>query len=383
VSGPFVTLDAATTKRLDEIRGSAPRRAPNVRVLAAFAQNTGCGLAMLGFAAEVDFDRLLDGTRFKAPFGQSPFAIARGRKFEERLRADDYAALRELLSELPGFPASGARVENLRTRDPISHRAELTRAQLARIVTGHPDAPHLLDGAVLETHIGGRLAYFEADALAARAAALHVAEIKSFARVDGRVDPDKLGAAIDQVAIYSLLSREAIARLGGDPDKFVSNEALLVTALNTGLRPVLSRKDISRQVARARQLLAAVPRAEDVAALVPASLSFAPVADKAAEEPKRLHALQVLAGAVGTHYTPDCLSSCGNARFCRERTFRSGSPCLLGTATARLIPGVDTLGRAEELTRGADPTTAAEENAAALLKRAGRLYDSEAIWPSE
>src|SRR5262245_33944429 len=91
----------STTKQLDqrleEIRGGAPRRSPTVRVLAAHAQHTDCHLAALGFAAGVDFDRLLEGTRFKAPFGQSPFALFRGLAFEKRLRDNDYAALRELL----------------------------------------------------------------------------------------------------------------------------------------------------------------------------------------------------------------------------------------------------------------------------------------------
>jgi hypothetical protein len=373
---PALALPA--TAHLERIRGGAPPRSPTVRALAAYARHTDCPLATLGFVAGVDFDRLLRGTHYQAPFGQSPFAIARGRKFEERLRADGYAALLALLGERAGFPASGARVENLRTHSPMPERAEQTLRQLGRIVAGGPDAPHLLDGAVLTAQVGGKPAHFEADALAARAAALHVAEVKSFPRVDGRVDPDKLGQALDQVAIYILLCREAVARLGGDPEKLVSDEALLVTTLNTGLRPVLSRKEASRQVARARQLLAAVPRAEDVAASVPAGLSFGPVADKTAEEGRRLVALHVLADTVGTQYRPDCLNSCGNARFCRERTFRAGSPCLTGTATARLIPGVATLGRAEELTQGAAPT-AGEAHAAALLERAGRLIDSEAI----
>src|SRR5207249_2710689 len=65
-------------QRLAAIRGVAPRRSPNVRVLAGYAQHTNCNLATLGFAAGVNFDRLLVKTRFQMPFGQSPFAIGRG-----------------------------------------------------------------------------------------------------------------------------------------------------------------------------------------------------------------------------------------------------------------------------------------------------------------
>jgi hypothetical protein len=49
-----------------------------------------------------------------------------------------------------------------------------------------------------------------------------------------------------------------------------------------------------------------------------------------------------------------------------------------GTAALRLLPEIQTLDRAEELTHGAAPTTA-EAPAAALLERAGRLYDQAAI----
>jgi hypothetical protein len=353
-----------------------------VRTLAAYAGRSSCRLATLGFSAGVDFDRLLDGTAYKMPFGLSPFAIARGLKFERALRADDYALTRSLLAELPGFPGDGTRFVNLRDGYPrdasaLPARAADTLGHLRLIVEGNPAAPHLLDGAVLSASIGGRVAYFEADALAARAAAtLHVAEVKSFALVDGRIDPDKLGAALDQVAVYVLLCREAIDRLGGDPELLVSDEALLVTALNVGLRPVLSRKSAAGPVARARRLLAAVPAVEDVIAAAPAGASFGPIADKKAEEGRRLAALHVLADDVGTDYRPECLSGCGNARFCRERAFRAGSPCVSGTAAERLMPGVATLGRADELTRGADPASG-EAAAASLLARAGRLYDAE------
>src|SRR5262245_57370664 len=91
------TTSGHLARRLEALRGSAPRRSSSVRVLAAFAQHGDCNLAALGFAAGVDFDRLLVGTRFQAFFGQSPFAIGRGLAFEELLRRDDYAAARRLL----------------------------------------------------------------------------------------------------------------------------------------------------------------------------------------------------------------------------------------------------------------------------------------------
>jgi hypothetical protein len=354
-----------------------------VRVLAAYAQNTDCALAGLAFAARVNLDRVLLGTRFQAPFGQSPFAFQRGLAFEKSLRSNDYEPTLGLLRAELKDPLAAPRIENLRSKHPGTREGMLlrsrdTEALLDLIVKGRPAAPHLIDGAALRGSVGGLEAFFEADALAARAGGeIRVAEVKSFPKVDERVDADKLGAALDQVAIYILLTREVIARLGGDPLRWVSDLALLITPRNVGMQPTLSVKGVGPRIARAEKLLASVPRVEDVVASVPDGLSFGPVADTKAEEPRRLAALHVLADRVGTAYRPGCLATCGNARFCRERAFCSGSPSLLGTSTTRVLPGIVSLDRAEELTRGVAPG-AAEAHAAALLATAGRLYDAAA-----
>ena len=376
-----MTTSPQLEQRLAEIRGSDQRRSPTVRVLAAYSQNTDCKLATLGFAAGVNFDHLLDGTDFQAPFGQSPFAFSRGLAFEKRLRDNDYAATFDLLRALPGFPRTGGRWINLREAHPrepdrMSLRARDTEALLGRILRGDPTAPHLIDGAVLPALIGGVLAHFEADNVAALTGQqIHVAEVKSFPKVDDRVDADKFGAALDQVAIYIHLLRAVVLRLGGDPERFVSDRALLITPRNVGMTPTLSQQRVANRISRVGKLLDSIPRAADVAASVPADLSFGPVIDRTADEARRLDVLHDVADRVGTCYTENCLSSCGNARFCRERAFRDGSPTVAGRVTLRLLPGVPTLGRAEELSHGA-ASAAEEAPAAALLARAGRLYDA-------
>ena len=364
-----------------KICGGASRRSATVRVLATYSQHTDCNLATLGFSAGVDFDRLLTGTRLQAPFGQSPFAFRRGFAFEKFLRADNYAATAEVLREEMRYPSSGIRVVNLREPYPATAasmplRARDTREILERIIRGDRSAPDLVDGAVLSATIGGRSAFFEADALAARAGVqMRVAEVKSFPKVDGRVDPEKLGAALDQVAIYILLTREEVLHLGGVPDRLVSDLALLITPLNVGMVPTLSIQRVANRIARIEKLLRSVPRVEDVAAAVPAGLSFGPIADRTADENRRLDTLHELADRVGTAYKPTCLTTCGNALFCRERAFRQGLPCVAGTGAVRLLAGVPSLDRADELTRGALPAPG-EEPTADHLARAGRLYDT-------
>jgi hypothetical protein len=377
-------LPAAVERRLEEIRGAAPRRSPTVRALAAYAQHTDCALATVAFAAGVNLDQLLKGTRLRPPFGQSPFAFQRGRMFEDRLRAGNYAPALALLREALKDPLPAPRIENLRDRHPKTREGMLlrlrdTRALLGLMVKGDPGAPHLIDGAVLRASVGGVEAYYEADALAAcTGGQVYAGEIKSFPKVDDRVDADKLGAALDQAAFYILLTREEVDRLGGDGARLVSEVALLITPKNVGMQPTLSLKAVGPRIARAGKLLAGVPAVEDVVASVPAGLSFGPVADPGAEERRRLDALAGLADRIGTAYKPECLASCGNARFCRERAFCSGLPRLLGLGVERVMPGVATLGRAAELSRGAAVNAAEEKPAAELLARAGRLYDAEA-----
>jgi hypothetical protein len=374
--------------RLRKIRGVEPRRSPNVRTLAAFSQNTDCRLATLGFAAGVDFDRLLKGTRFQPAFGQSPFAFARGLAFEKMLRDADYALTLGLLRGPLGLPATGARVVNLRDGFPagpgrMPARVKATAGLIRQVILGEPAAPHLIDGAVIRGVVGGLDAYFEADALAARAAGggLRVAEVKSFPKVDDRVDPEQLGAALDQSALYVMLTRDAVGALGGDPERVVSDRVLLITPRNVGLTPTLSEQRVTARVARMRRVFAAVPRAEDVAAMTPTDITFGLVADETADESARLGTMHDIADRVGTAYTPGCLATCGNARFCRARAVATGSPCVSGTAAVRLLPEVLTLGRAESLTRGAAPTTA-EAPVATLLERAGRLIDETAPAPT-
>src|SRR5438874_10367946 len=103
---------------LEDVRGSAPKRAPNVRVLAGFSAHADCALAALGFAAGVDFDRLLTGTPYEAPFGMSPFAFARGTAFERALSEDGYGPVLALLRERMGFDVTDAKVVNLRAAYP-------------------------------------------------------------------------------------------------------------------------------------------------------------------------------------------------------------------------------------------------------------------------
>jgi hypothetical protein len=366
--------------RLEAIAGNAPRRSPTVKVLASFAGHADCRLASVGMAARIDFDQLLAGTAFAVPFGQSPFAFARGTAFERSLSRNGYGPVLALLRERLGFEIQDARVVNLRAayapnKEGMRLRAHETRNLLREIVRRLPTAPNLIDGAVLEAEIGGVRAHFEADSLATRrGGVIYTGEVKSFPVVDGRADPEKLGAALDQASIYTLLNMRTVEAVGGDRT-IVSPEALIITPRNVGLSPTLSIVNIASRVSRAEQLLAHAPNIRELAESVPRGLSFEAVAPSASDSDRRIDALHELADGVGTNYVHSCLSDCGLARFCRARAFAAGRPGLAGPQAVRMLPGVRSLGRAVELGAGAPPLPE-ERPVAELLHRAARHYDS-------
>ncbi len=365
---------------LAAVRGSAPKASPNVRRLAAFANVHSCPTAALAFAAGVDSNRVLTGTRVEMAFGQSPFAIGRGVAFENLLRQHGHAELRRVLTGGLGVDFALAPVENLRqgfqpNRTGLTVRASVTKNHMKEIVTG-PSRPIILDGAVLRADVGGVTAFFEADEMAIGVGGeILVGENKSWPVVDGRpTDDDALGSALDQAATYVLLGRRTLAEAGVDPDR-VSGDVVIVTPRNTGLSPVLHRQNVDGRIRRVERLLAAVPAVSDIAASLPAGISFGAAADTSAADDARLEAFADITDRVGSAYEPgSCLTSCGFAWACRECAFGAGDPAVAGGSVARALPGVATLGRVDELGRGAPPS-AAEVAAAGPIARAGRLYD--------
>lgn len=371
---------AATTSALDVVRGAAPMSRPNVRRLAAFANVHTCPTAAVAFAAGVDTNRTFSGSRLQMPFGQSPFAIGRGVAFENLLRQHGHAELRKVLTEGLGVDFSVAGVENLRqgyqpNRTGLAMRASVTKTRLKDIVAG-PTEPIVLDGAVLRAEIGGFTAFFEADEMAIGVGGqILVGENKSWPIVDGRpTDEDALGSALDQAATYSLLGRRALDDAGVDPG-LVSGDVVIITPRNTGLSPVLYRQNVESRIRRIERLLAAVPDVVEIAADIPAGLTFDGVAATTVSDDDRLAAFADIVEQLGSAYEPgSCLTSCGFAWACRECAFANGDPAIAGGPIARSLPGVASLGRVAELGHGA-PASRAEAPAAGAIARAGRLYE--------
>ncbi len=372
--------DPAAANALARVRGRAPEIRANVRRLAAFASVHSCPTAAVAFAARVDTNRVLAGTRMEMPFGQSPFAIGRGVAFEALLRRHGHAELRRVLTAGLDTDFTFAAIENLREGYPpnragLRMRATVTRTRMAEIA-GSPADPVVLDGAVLEADIGGLPAFFEADEMAIGVGGqIIVGENKSWPVVDGKpTDEDALGAALDQAATYVLLGRRTLGQAGVDP-ACMSDSVVLVTPRNTGLAPSLYRQDVASRIRRIERLLSAVPDVQETAAATPASVTFDAVADQTLPESARLEEFGEVTAVLGRVYAPaSCLTSCGFAWACRQRLFADADPGLVGGQVARALPGIASLSRVAELGQGA-PASPVEAPAAVPLARAGRLYD--------
>lgn len=373
----------AIEESLDDLAGAATRLGWSVRGLSKWADNTRCGTAAAAFAGRVDLDRLMSGTGFEVEYGQSPFMIMRGKLVESKVRENGYAELIPILRETLGFEVAEVAALNLKQGYPpntkgFEQRAIATRHALSAILRGASDAPNILEGAVLEAELGPYTARFEADAIGARfGPVLHGLEVKSWPLVDGRADdPGKASEAVRQLGFYLLLLRRTVEDLRADPEA-VSPTGLLVTPKNVGLTLVGSVRQLEREIKVAETTLDRLPDSSDYVG-IGSHEGFGPASPKGGLGPDdRLQHLEALTDRFGTHYQASCLSSCGMAKFCREKLHDAGDPAVCGAATVRFLPGVRSLDRAADLAAGAPPTTdETTTGAAQILAEAGSLYRS-------
>jgi hypothetical protein len=377
--------------KLDGVRGAAtPTRRPNVRSLATHAQLSKCGLASLTFGLGVNGDRLLEGLKtssLQMPYGQSPFAMARGQMFENYLVRQDGQVLVAALQRDMGFSLPSPRIVDLRKNHPRNYlglqiRANKTKQLVLDIIEKRAGAPHLIVGAVFEAPIVGIPSFLEADAVAARDSSnphIYTGEIKSFPKVDGRVDSQQLGKATDQAAVYQLLLQTTVEEVGGDPS-VVSPTAMVITPVNTGFQPQVSSVDISSRVQRTRELLQVVLELDDLASKIPAGTSFETVANKDNPDSQRLGTLAVIADAAGTHLCSSCMTACPLFRFCRSRAHAGGELTVLGDTASRLMPGIGTMADVRRLSAGGKASPGLEPHAAALVA-SQKLYSRVAGVP--
>jgi hypothetical protein len=177
-----------------------------------------------------------------------------------------------------------------------------------------------------------------------------------------------VAAAARQSAVYVLALRELLGELGLDPG-LVGHDVILVCPENFSNRPTATFVDVRRQLAVLRRQLERVTRAEDVLAELPAGLGFGagPGLDSAVR-------------SVEARYSPDCMSACDLALFCRDEARACGSTDALGRAVRDELGGIGTIGTALALADGSLEPAGDQAEGAAWLRTAARLR-AEALGP--
>ncbi|MBT2544454.1 hypothetical protein J7E99_28070 [Streptomyces sp. ISL-44] len=361
-SAPQTTL----RQRLAGLRGPAvPPRPLDARALAALAANPGCGRRALLDGAGVDKTALASALGSPAPFGQSQFAIVRGNSFEAKVKGDGGAELLRMVHGHVGGgaepPGTRARVPDLTAAGPEGRAARTALALREATAAGQDSgAWTLLDHPMLALEVAGTPAYLEPDAVVVHPdGRWTVVEIKSFPMIDGAADAAKVGAAARQAAVYVLALEKTAEKLAGAE---VGHTVLLVCPKDFSNLPTASPVDVRRERSVTRRQLERLTRVEELAAALPAGLSFDPA--RTAKE------LADAVAAVDASYAPECLAACELAFHCRDRARASDEVTALGRSVRGELGALTTVEQALAAAAGQGP--AGDPTSEALL-RAARL----------
>lgn len=338
----------------DEIRQEARR---NTRGrFEQWARNPTCEANTISAVHNVRLDKVAEAAGLAPSFGQSPFAIARGNRFEAGLFYEEAQRLRIALErasvlspDSTGFldlrlkMNGGAHIKTVDSAlaktaqwldDLAGGRAEasIVAAPMIRIPRGVilPEALLIVD-AVVVTHEGGM-------------PRLTVGEVKVFPDRGGHTDPRQLASARAQAGLYRRAFELTLEAAGLESAITVNPEGFLVFTWPGSNMPVIrAHEDLTYQAIRAER---GFERLEQVAKGIVRDDDFS--ADNATLVERVLQA--------PTQYSEACLSFCDLAPRCFDRALGQDRPVILGTEAGQLLAGV-TITRALELMHGASPAT--------------------------
>lgn len=337
---------------LNEIRQEARR---NTRArFEQWAKNPKCEANTISAVHNVRLDKAAEAAGITPSFGQSPFAIARGDRFEASLFYDDASRLRAALERRKLLPDQSEGFLDLRLRmnggaDVVSVDDALTRTSqwLERLAAGDDDAT-IVAAPMIRIPRGVILpeALLIIDAAVVREVdgvpQLTVGEVKVFPDRGGHTDPAQLASARAQAGLYRRAMELTLEAAGLENQIAVDRTGFLVfTWPGSNMPAVRANEDLTYQAIRAERGFA---RLEEVAHEIVRDEDFS--ADNAQLVDRVLHA--------PTSYSEACLSFCDLAPRCFERALKADLPIVLGAEAHQLLAGL-TISRALELLHGAAP----------------------------
>ncbi|WP_330251415.1 hypothetical protein OG874_35555 [Nocardia sp. NBC_00565] len=363
-----------TDFRLDVIRGQVVPKKHNARTIAALTSNPGCARRAVLDASSVDKQALAEHIGYPAPFGISPFGLARGNAFEAYVKANGCAELLRLLRERLGLPLPEVAYDDLNSvagHETLEARHLRSRQLLARAARSGEDSGTLFDHPLLRMTIAGREVYLEPDLVAFRLRdQFHVVEIKSFPIIDGRADPSKVAAAATQSAVYVLALRRLLQQLGVDP-AMVSHEVFLVCPEDFSNRPTAARIDVRKQLTVLERQLARIADVATVVSTLPVGFTLDLRFDDGGVATRAVGELCEALELVPARYAPECLAACEMAFFCRSGA--CGHTAALGRSVQEDLGGIETVTAAIGLASGVIPPGEHEREAAEVLRMADLL----------
>jgi hypothetical protein len=338
---------------VDEIRQEARR---NTRArFEQWAKNPTCDANTLSAVHNVRMDAAARAINLTPSFGQSPFALARGNRFEAGLFYDEAARLRTALERRRVLPDGSQGFLDLRLKlNGGSHLATVDQALVAtkewlqRIALEPTSAETIVAAPMIKIPKGVILpeALLIIDAMVVNVVddqpRLTVGEIKVFPDRGGHTDPQQLASARAQAGIYRHALEMAVQSLGLSDDLEVAPEGFLVfTWPGSNAPAVRPREDLTFQAIRAER---GFERLEAVAMGIVRNDDFS--ANNEALVRRVLDA--------PTHYAEACLAFCDLAPRCHQQAVVTDNPVMLGDEVARFL-GDTSVSRAIELLHGAVP----------------------------
>lgn len=339
---------------VDEVRQEARR---NTRGrFEQWAKNPTCGANTLSAVHNVRMDKAAETAGLEPSFGQSPFAIARGNRFEAGLFLHEASKLRIALEKKGVLPDGSTGLLDLRLKlnggarvSSIDQALHETEEWIRRIATDPAGAESIVAAPMIRIPKGVILpeALLIIDAVAVTQApdgraCVTVGEIKVFPDRGGHTDPRQLATARAQAGVYEHALRLAVGALGVVSKIEVCSDGFLVFTWPGSNSPsVRAHEDLTYQAIRAER---GFDRLEQVA------LEIVRDDDFAADNP---HLVQRVLEAP-TDYSEICLSFCDLAPRCHARALVADDGVVLGNEVQRLL-GDTTISRALELMAGAKP----------------------------
>lgn len=373
-------------ERLVRFRGGFPAKPLDARRIAGLLEAPGCTRRQVLDAASIPMDDLVPllGGRWA---GNSPLALDRGRRFEQRVVANGMTELLPLVRQKLGLQVQDIRQLDLSTAQLQTQypdlakdkkklarlRVDLTRNAVEQMLDGDQAAINLLRHPYLPLSVGDMPTHLEPDVVAFAASGnLAPLEIKSFSCVNGVADPAKVSEAARQMAVYLLGLRELVGSLDGAKER-VNTSGLLVMTQNLFLRATGHVINLRPQVQRLERTLREFPDATRLAQSVPVSIALPDLPDddapEATKDAAREQATEAV-GALGMRFGDGC-TRCPMLAFCRTEARLQDNVAQLGNQAANLCGDVGTVTAALELAAGSrEPHGAAEIAVADELRRA-------------